>query len=231
MKPLSTWKRSRASLRRAVSPARSRSGLAAVPWRGLGIAALVASIPALMGYLVVQRLAGSPESGSSAETVNAIEGPGVFVESQGGRHLGTGVVWPVCSAGEGEPSHCYGSNPPTSGPMDNQTVKWGIYSTPVPKERLVHNMEHGGVVIWYNCATTACSRDVVPQLERLMDHFEGERHLVVMTPYPGMEPDTVAVTAWTRLDSFPAAEFVPERVHEFVDRFERRYNPEGAPPL
>lgn len=230
MKPVFTSRRGRSSPRRIVGPAGSRPRLGNVPWRPLGIAALVVSIPALLGYLVLQRVTVSPESGSSAETVNAIEGPGAFFESQGGAHLGTGVVWPVCSPEE-EPSHCYNSNPPTSGPMDNRTVEWGLYRTAVPKERLVHNMEHGGVVIWYNCVTSACSQDVVLELERLMEHFEDERHLVVLTPYPGMEPDMVAVTAWTRLDKFSATEFSRERVHEFVDLFERRYNPEGIPPL
>ncbi|HEU4760119.1 MAG TPA: DUF3105 domain-containing protein, partial [Dehalococcoidia bacterium] len=46
----------------------------------------------------------------------------------------------------------YNSNPPTSGPHAPAPAPWGVSAAPLPKEVPVHNMEHGGVVVWYNCA-------------------------------------------------------------------------------
>jgi len=61
----------------------------------------------------------------------------------------------------------------------------------------------------------------------ISDEAKRNRKLVVMVPYPDMEPDTVALTAWTRLDKFPTSDFSPDRVKTFIERLERRYNPEG----
>ncbi|MBD2449999.1 DUF3105 domain-containing protein [Nostoc sp. FACHB-152] len=42
------------------------------------------------------------------------------------------------------------SNPPTSGPHYPYPAAWGIYVYPPADEFLVHNLEHGGVIISYN---------------------------------------------------------------------------------
>ncbi|AFY73579.1 Protein of unknown function (DUF3105) [Synechococcus sp. PCC 7502] len=45
----------------------------------------------------------------------------------------------------------YNSNPPTSGSHYQIPAAWGIYSSNPPvDERLVHNLEHGGIIISYN---------------------------------------------------------------------------------
>jgi len=45
----------------------------------------------------------------------------------------------------------YNSNPPTSGSHYQVPAAWGIYSLKPPvDERLVHNLEHGGIIISYN---------------------------------------------------------------------------------
>lgn len=43
----------------------------------------------------------------------------------------------------------YKSNPPTSGPHSELWAEWGFYDIPVAKELLVHNLEHGDIVIHY----------------------------------------------------------------------------------
>jgi hypothetical protein len=42
-----------------------------------------------------------------------------------------------------------------------------------------------------------------------------------------MEPETVAITSWTRIDKFPVSELTRERLQEFVDDHNKRFNPEG----
>lgn len=43
----------------------------------------------------------------------------------------------------------YNSNPPTSGDHWPKPAEWGFYENPLPDERLVHNLEHGGIWISY----------------------------------------------------------------------------------
>lgn len=46
----------------------------------------------------------------------------------------------------------YNSNPPTSGPHDATWIKAGIYDSPQGDGFLIHALEHGYVVISYNCS-------------------------------------------------------------------------------
>jgi hypothetical protein len=95
-----------------------------------------------------------------------------------------------------EPHVPYNSDPPTSGPHMPYTAPWGIHSEPIPKELQVHNLEDGGVVIQYNCPS-GCP-DLVEKLRALVQRYQDE---VILAPYPGM-PHRIALTAWTRIDTF-----------------------------
>ncbi len=46
----------------------------------------------------------------------------------------------------------YNSNPPTSGPHDPDWIRPGIYNESQDKYKLIHSLEHGYVVVHYNCA-------------------------------------------------------------------------------
>jgi PKD repeat protein len=37
-----------------------------------------------------------------------------------------------------------------------------------------------------------------------------------MSKYTEMEPNTIAVTAWTRLDKFPVSDFSANRIKDFI---------------
>jgi hypothetical protein len=43
----------------------------------------------------------------------------------------------------------YASAIPTSGPHTN-AAQWGVSTTQLPNEEIIHNMEHGGLIISYN---------------------------------------------------------------------------------
>lgn len=45
----------------------------------------------------------------------------------------------------------YNSNPPTSGPHNPDWERPGIYDKPLNDRKLVHSLEHGYVIISYNC--------------------------------------------------------------------------------
>jgi hypothetical protein len=69
------------------------------------------------------------------------------------QHFGNGVVRPICSQQQiaaNEIAECYTSNPPTSGPHASSPAQFKVLDNPAPKENLLHSMEHGAVVVWYN---------------------------------------------------------------------------------
>ncbi len=130
----------------------------------------------------------------------------------------------------GQPYDFYNSNPPTSGPHAPQPAPWGVQGQPIPKEVPIHNMEHGGVVIWYDCSAGAAPLDEA-QCQQLRDELAditsskvGEGKLVLMVPYDSMDR-RIALTAWRTLDAFD--EFDGQRVQAFIASYERRFNPEG----
>ncbi|MDP3766921.1 MAG: DUF3105 domain-containing protein, partial [Dehalococcoidia bacterium] len=87
---------------------------------------------------------------------------------------------------------------------------------------LVHNMEHGGAVVWYNTTDQA----IIDDLEELIKDRTGG---VVLAPYPDMEEEYIAVTTWGRIDKFPVSEFSIDRVKAFFDAHICRFNPEDLP--
>lgn len=52
----------------------------------------------------------------------------------------------------------YNSNPPTSGPHYGEWTRSGIYNEVKDDRNLVHSLEHGYVIISYNCDFKAVSR-------------------------------------------------------------------------
>ncbi len=72
----------------------------------------------------------------------------------------------------------YNSFPPTSGPHYPQTVVYGEYTQPVPMLRLVHNLEHGAVVIQYG-------RDVPERtISELVGWYRNDPRGVIVAPLP-----------------------------------------------
>ena len=112
--------------------------------------------------------------------------PGVKLPDLGNAHIQLAT----------EPHVPYNSDPPTSGPHMPYIAPWGIHIEPIVKELQVHNLEDGGVMVQYHCAT-ACP-DLVAKLAEIVRRYETQ---VILAPYPGMRT-RIALTAWTRLDAF-----------------------------
>jgi len=140
-------------------------------------------------------------------------------EDQGREHLTPGQVYDF-----------YNSDPPTTGPHSPAPAEWGVHDLPVAKEVLPHNMEHGGVVVLYDCSAGEAPLDdagcqtLRDQLAAVTEENVADGKLVLMTPYSGME-QPIALTAWITLDAFD--EFDEQRVQAFIDSFDRKFNPEG----
>ncbi len=118
-----------------------------------------------------------------------------------------------------EPHPPYSSNPPTSGWHWENPQDWGIYTTPQVQEQLVHNLEHGGIVIQYN----NLSAGEVLQLTALVnrDHYH-----MILAPYPGLTDTKVALTAWDHLQKCTGVD--PNAIQAFTGSF-RDKGPELVP--
>ena len=132
---------------------------------------------------------------------DAANQPGERIRDMGNLHIEEGEASPIA----------YNSTPPTSGPHYGSLAEWGVHSEPIPDELVVHNLEDGGVAIWYDCPD-GCD-DLVDQLESAVNSY---REGVLLAPYPGMGSQ-IALTAWTRIDKFD--EFDERRVTRFINAY------------
>ena len=144
------------------------------------------------------------------------------------RHFNPGQVVPICTEDQlaAENYHdplCYHSNPPTSGPHTTTPQGFTNLENPAPKENIIHSMEHGGVYIWYNTD----NQEAIDLIKDVVNENTDRRRFVGSTIYEGMEEDTIAITAWSRIDKFPASELTRERLQDFIDEHHKRFNPEG----
>jgi hypothetical protein len=89
----------------------------------------------------------------------------------------------------------YSTNPPTSGRHYQQPVPDGIYGKAPQDEQLVHNMEHGRVIIWVKPSLPEQQRADVRAL------VDEDPYQMVLVPRRNM-PYAVAATAWN-LDPAP----------------------------
>ena len=120
------------------------------------------------------------------------------------------------------PVTTYNSNPPTSGPHFGVAAAWGTYDRALPDETLVHNLEHGGIVIGYNCAD-GCP-ELVTQLKGAASQY---RTKVVLAPRLNTDvPSRITLTAWTKLDQFN--DFDADRIKAFIAAFKDK-GPEFIP--
>jgi hypothetical protein len=170
------------------------------------------------------RAGGSPEGGASAGGVSA----------QGGA-AGEGDEPPLGGAGASGAPSCsvdlaqhelaagvhvetcsdisYETNPPSSGPHYPTWADFGVYDFPLPRGFWVHNLEHGTVVVTYNCAS-GCA-DEVAAAAAWLSELEADAACPAGPPRVILVPDPLLDTRWgasswgftLRAECFDAAAF------------------------
>lgn len=96
----------------------------------------------------------------------------------------------------------YDTYPPTSGTHHPTPAIWGNYSQPVDPRQAVHNLEHGGIVIWYGPEISQAQRTDITNF------YDESPNAMLVTPieatakyvkYPAHKPLTmqIALSAWT----------------------------------
>ena len=132
---------------------------------------------------------------------------------------------------EGTPVQ-YETNPPTVGPHAGSPGPTGFFDTPQEAEHLIHNMEHGQIVLWYD---PAAPQQVKDDLEAIV---EKQLATTVATPYEGLEEYNFYMTAWNKLPDAPkdsagtgyfqGCELVSEEV---INDFRREHQGKSPEPI
>lgn len=114
----------------------------------------------------------------------------------------------------------YNTNPPTSGRHVGQTERYGIHPTSVVREQVVHNMEHGAMVIWYDTEDA----ELIKQIEDFSEALPSFPSCVIVTPW---EMDSViALTAWGKLLTLET--FDAELMQRFANAYQGNVGPEAG---
>ena len=177
--------------------------------QNLILAGAAAVFVLLIGFIVYLNVRGAqPVAGETA------------LASQGNMHIDDGSPSPIT----------YNSVPPTSGPHYGNLVGWGAHDDPQRYENLVHNLEDGGVVIYYQCPE-GCS-EIVQELKDLIQPLADQgRHLVLVPNDPtwslnGSPPlhkdmeAKIALTTWQHILKLDKVD--TGVINAFIQRYEGR---------
>lgn len=128
--------------------------------------------------------------------------PGLVVADMGRDHVPDGTIVE------------YNSNPPTSGPHYEEWSKTGVYEEELPDGNLIHSLEHGYVIISYNCPQGPDCDELIRKLPELAKRKKLWKLIIV--PRPTLDAK-IALTAWTRIDKL--SEYNEARIVAFIDAF------------
>ncbi len=202
----------------------------------------IAAVVGLVGYLIWQ--AGQPAGESfgpaqEAEADASPDLPGEFInlpelygDGEGYSETASHVTREIdYEEGQGLP--------PTGGPHwgsgacprdfeDAQAfcgpVVAGFYDADDPWEAgsLIHNMEHGSTVVWYNTE----DEEIIEDLADFGGDNSGDSPALVVSFFPEMEAESVAITTWSRRLVMTVAEYDRDALQDFFDVHNCRFDPE-----
>jgi len=160
-------------------------------------------------------------------------------QRSGGEDLPLPEVEPVPTAEvfshvpEGTDPGPYNSDPPSSGRHFPTQAFAGFYDgeqaasfDPFPAGYLLHSLEHGYVIFWYDCEGLSAGdcEDLKADIQQVMGRVGNYK--VIGFPWPSLDVP-VAMTSWGRLLRFE--QFDPDLAEAFVRS--NRENPELAPEI
>ena len=116
----------------------------------------------------------------------------------------------------------YSTVPPTSGPHWGAWSKCGFYNHPLPDELLVHNLEHGNIIVSYNLDSAAA----VSALRAAVAAIPLAEEFAIVRRYPAIPEGMVALSAWGVLDRMLGVD--GERIARFFAAYPGTAGPEFA---
>jgi hypothetical protein len=144
-----------------------------------------AGVVALVVVVLVIALGGG-SSGSDSKVASAMTAAGCTFKTVKG-YVPQGQNVHVASLTKTLP---WNTDPPSNGQHYPEWAVWGFYTQAVNPRQVVHNEEHGGVILWWGSQ--------VPQstVSALRSFYNQQADGVFGTPYPKLG-SKIAITAWT----------------------------------
>ena len=175
---------------------------------------LLASI--VIAVLVIASFAFASLSGGGGgsqrgDAAGYVEGVGFEMDIEGATHVDDGQ------------DVTYNSAPPASGDHWSRPARCGFYDEELPDELIVHNLEHGNIVVSHNLTT-----DIeIDSLRDVMDGIGLSRIWGITRPYSGIPEGQVALSAWGVIDFFPGVD--RDRITTFYETYAGALGPEVVP--
>jgi len=129
---------------------------------------------------------------------------------------------------EGASGGPYTSVPASSGKHWPTPANWGVYTTALPEERFLHNLEHGGIVIVYQPSKLDAA-GISALTTWVRQQITTERFKVILTPWAGADfGHPIAVTAWDWLLYLDTPD--TDSIRTFLDNhYQKSPEPFGGP--
>lgn len=194
-------------------------GSALPDWRILAIGGLLLVGAIIVVLVLVFGSAASPAAGAAQP-------------NDGSSHTADGAACRDNPASCGASGSPYSSLPGTSGPHWVSPSSWGVYTTPASESQVIHNLEHGGIVIWYDP-----ERVDDASIQTLTDYVETQnaagvsgRYKFILSPWGGSDPlpAPIVATAWRYMLELETADTAA--IDEFARaHYGRSPEPNGGP--
>jgi uncharacterized protein DUF3105 len=156
---------------------------------GLAGAGIVAVVVVVVLILAGGKSTKNASSGSDAAVKNAMLAAGC-----------TFVSKPVLPPKDGQNFHNdaptpttkvkWSTFPPSGGGHYGAWAIWNFYTEPVEPDRVVHNEEHGGVILWWGPKVSQA------EIDKLRNFYNESPNGMLGTPIAGLG-NKIAVAAWT----------------------------------
>ena len=150
-------------------------------------------------------------------------------KTQSGSHNeyreGVGIQHPILTSDhitEGSRA-TYNSAPPTSGDHWPIPARCGFYEEILPDELVVHNMEHGNIVISYNLPLESDVSD----LRSALDNIDLNSAWGVARAYDQIPSGQITLSTWGVSDTFLGID--EDRIKQFFDSYAGNLGPETVP--
>lgn len=188
----------------------------------IGIAVVI--VGAVTAFIITER-SGDSEAPPAPEGVAASEAGCDEIENheeEGNQHVPAGTQVE------------YGTSPPTSGDHFETPADAGFYPEPIDEESLVHNLEHGQIVIWYDPDSTQQVKD---DLQALANSANDPDALpaaqptgpILAVPYDDVpQGKSYVLTAWTY--SQACSSYSLDAINAFREKHQGR-SPEPIAPI
>ena len=175
------------------------------------IASVVIAVLVIASFAFASGIGGRGGSARTGSSDFYVEGVGTQFPVLGSTHISEGS------------SAVYNSTPPTSGEHWPTPARCGFYDGGLPDERVVHNLEHGNIVISYNLpleSDVAALRDALGNIG--LSNVWG-----VVRDYEEIPTGQVGLSAWGVLDTMVGVD--EDRIDQFFEAYSGTLGPERVP--